>query len=68
MSLPFPAPLGTRALCLNSGRGPTAILAVRRAVAHAVDKAALVKGVFLDVEKPTLFAGLLRPQAAALFL
>ncbi|BAH74695.1 nickel ABC transporter substrate-binding protein [Solidesulfovibrio magneticus] len=51
-------PLGTRALCLNSGRGPTRDLAVRQAVAHAVDKAALVKGVFLDVEKPadTLFA------------
>jgi nickel transport system substrate-binding protein len=51
-------PLGTRTLCLNSGRGPTRELAVRQAVAHAVDKDALVKGVFLGVEKPadTLFA------------
>ncbi|MHC1712488.1 MAG: nickel ABC transporter substrate-binding protein [Solidesulfovibrio sp.] len=51
-------PLGTRALCLNSGRGPTSELAVRQAVAHAVDKNALVTGVFLDVEKraDTLFA------------
>ncbi|GFK92639.1 Nickel-binding periplasmic protein [Fundidesulfovibrio magnetotacticus] len=51
-------PLGTRALCLNSGRGPTAELAVRQAVSHAVDKEALVKGVFLGVEQraDTLFA------------
>ena len=45
-------PLGTRALCLNSGRGPTAELAVRQAIAMAVDKKALVDGVFLGVEKP----------------
>lgn len=51
-------PLGTRALCLNSGRGPTSELAVRQAIAHAVDKDALVKGIFLGVEKraDTLFA------------
>jgi len=50
--------MGTRALCLNSKRGPTAELAVRQAVVHAVDKDALVKGVFLGAEKraDTLFA------------
>ncbi|MFP5221653.1 MAG: nickel ABC transporter substrate-binding protein [Acidobacteriota bacterium] len=50
--------LGTRTLCLNSGRGPTSELAVRQAVTHALDKDALVKGVFLGVEKraDTLFA------------
>jgi nickel transport system substrate-binding protein len=50
--------MGTRALCLNSNRCPTAELAVRQAIAHAVDKEALVKGIFLGVEKraDTLFA------------
>jgi nickel transport system substrate-binding protein len=51
-------PLGARALCLNSGRGPTAELAVRQAISHIVDKDAMVKGIFLGVEKKadTLFA------------
>ncbi|MFZ5427555.1 MAG: nickel ABC transporter substrate-binding protein [Thermodesulfobacteriota bacterium] len=50
--------LGTRAICLNSGRGPTDELAVRQAITHALDKDALVKGIFLGVEKraDTLFA------------
>lgn len=50
--------LGTRTLCFNSKRGPTSELAVRQAIAHAVDKDSLVKGVFLGVEKKadTLFA------------
>lgn len=51
-------PLATRNLAVNSNRGPTRELAVRRAILHAVDKAALVKGIFLDIEKPaeTLFS------------
>ncbi|BBO91815.1 nickel ABC transporter substrate-binding protein [Desulfosarcina ovata] len=43
-------PLCTRSLAINSGRGPTRELAVRQAIQHAVDKDAIVKGVFLDTE------------------
>ncbi|MBT8339163.1 MAG: nickel ABC transporter, nickel/metallophore periplasmic binding protein [Desulfatitalea sp.] len=43
-------PLATRALALNSAHGPTREIAVRRAIQHAVDKEALVKGVLLDTE------------------
>lgn len=43
-------PLATRAIALNSARGSTRELAVRRAIQHAVDKKAIVEGVFLDTE------------------
>lgn len=51
-------PLATRVLAVNSKRGPTADLAVRKAIQHAVNKAALVKAVFYDIEKQadTLFS------------
>lgn len=50
-------PLATRLLAVNSGRFPTDDLAVRRAIARAVDRAALVRHVLLDTE----------PAAEALF-
>ncbi len=43
-------PLATRAIAMNSNRGATRDIAVRRAISHAVDKAALIKGVFLNTE------------------
>lgn len=45
-------------LALNSNRGPTRDLAVRKTLLHAVNKAAIVKGIFLDAEWPAdvLFA------------
>ncbi|MFH1136682.1 MAG: nickel ABC transporter substrate-binding protein [Pseudomonadota bacterium] len=43
-------PLATRAAALNSARGALKELAVRRAIQHAVDKDAMVKGVFLNTE------------------
>jgi nickel transport system substrate-binding protein len=43
-------PMSTRSLAINSGRGATRELAVRQAIQHAVDKDAIVKGVFLDTE------------------
>lgn len=51
-------PLATRVLAVNTKRGSTADLAVRKAVLHAVNKAALVKAVFYDIEKQadTLFS------------
>lgn len=51
-------PLATRLLAVNSGRFPTDDLAVRRAIARAVDRAALVRHVLLDTEPAaeTLFA------------
>ena len=42
--------LSTRAVALNTNRGPTKELAVRRAIQHAVNKDALVKGIFLNTE------------------
>jgi len=45
-------PLATRLLAVNSNRGPTRELAVRRAIQHAVDKAAISGGIFLDTEPP----------------
>ena len=44
------APLSTRAIALNSNRGPTRDIAVRRAILHAVNKDAIVKGIFLNTE------------------
>ncbi|MGD8837379.1 MAG: nickel ABC transporter substrate-binding protein, partial [Desulfobacteraceae bacterium] len=51
-------PLATRALAMNSNRGATRELAVRRAIEHAVDKEAIVKGIFLNTEikADTLYA------------
>jgi nickel transport system substrate-binding protein len=51
-------PLATRMLAVNSGRSPTAELAVRQAIQHGVDRAALVRHVLLDTEPAahTLFA------------
>lgn len=51
-------PLATRAMALNTKKFPTSDVNVRKAVLHAVDKAALVKHIFLDVEiqAETLFA------------
>jgi nickel transport system substrate-binding protein len=43
-------PLSTRAIAINSNRGPTKDLAVRRAILHAVNKDAIVKGIFLNTE------------------
>ncbi|PIE54401.1 MAG: nickel ABC transporter, nickel/metallophore periplasmic binding protein [Dethiosulfovibrio peptidovorans] len=53
-------PRATRLLAINSGCGVTADLAVRKAILHAVDKDALVKGVFLGMEKRADF--LFSPQ------
>lgn len=51
-------PLSTRAMAMNSKRSPTNDINVRRAVLHAVNKAAMVKHIFLGVEKQadTLFS------------
>jgi nickel transport system substrate-binding protein len=51
-------PLASRLLVLNSGRGATAELAVRQAIQHAFNRAALVRDILLDTEAPaeTLFA------------
>lgn len=43
-------PLATRTVALNSNRGATKDLAVRKAIQHAVNKDAIVKGIFLDTE------------------
>jgi len=43
-------PMATRALAINSKRGPTRELAVRQAIQHAVNKEAIVKGIFLNTE------------------
>lgn len=51
-------PMGTMAAALNTAKGPTADLRVRKAIQHLTDKAALVKGVTLDTQPraETLFA------------
>jgi nickel transport system substrate-binding protein len=51
-------PLATRALAINSKRGPTADLKVRQAIQHGVDKTTLAKAVFYGIEKQadTLYA------------
>lgn len=58
-------PLATRLLALNSARFPTDDLAVRQAIAQAIDRAALVRHILLDTEPAaeTLFAETM-PQAA----
>ena len=43
-------PIATRAVALNSGRGPTRELAVRQAILHAVHKDAIIKGIFSGTE------------------
>lgn len=52
------APMETRVLALNSGRGPTADQAVRRAINHAVDKDAMIASVLYGTQlrADTLFA------------
>lgn len=51
-------PTLTRALALNSNRGPTRELRVRQALQYAFNKQALIDGVFYGTETPadTLFA------------
>ncbi|WP_432734855.1 nickel ABC transporter substrate-binding protein [Maridesulfovibrio sp. FT414] len=51
-------PLATRTLAINSNLFPTNDIAVRKAILHAVNKAAIVKYIFLGVEKQaeTLFS------------
>jgi len=51
-------PLATRTLAINSNRFPTNDLAVRTAILHGVDKDAIVKHIFLGVERraDTLFS------------
>jgi nickel transport system substrate-binding protein len=44
-------PLASRVVALNTNRGPTTDLAVRRAIQHAVNKAALVRAIFYGVEQ-----------------
>ncbi|MCU0594957.1 MAG: nickel ABC transporter substrate-binding protein [Desulfobacterota bacterium] len=43
-------PLATRALAINSNRGPTRELAVRKAIQHAVNKDAMIRGIFENTE------------------
>lgn len=50
-------PMGTMAVAVNSAKGPTKELAVRRALQYMADKEALVKGVTLGTQ----------PKADALF-
>jgi len=52
------APMATRVVAINSNRFPTDDLAVRQAILHGVDKAAMVKHIFLGVEPmaDTLFS------------
>lgn len=51
-------PMETRVLALNSNRGPTADLAVRRAINHAVDKDTMIATVLYGTQAraDTLFA------------
>lgn len=51
-------PVGGLVLALNSNRGPTRDLAVRRALQHLTDKDALIRGIFLGTQPraDTLFA------------
>lgn len=44
-------PLNTRAIAINTGRGPTQDLKVRQAIQHSVDKDAIVSGIFYDTEQ-----------------
>jgi len=51
-------PLATRALAVNSNRGPTKELAVRKAIQHAFNKEAMIRGIFMNTEMraDTLFS------------
>ncbi len=44
-------PQASRVIALNSKSGPTADIAVRKAILHAIDKDAMVKGIFLNAEQ-----------------
>ncbi|NJM98800.1 MAG: nickel ABC transporter, nickel/metallophore periplasmic binding protein [Phormidesmis sp. RL_2_1] len=44
-------PLSTRAIAINTGRGPTQDLKVRQAIQHSVDKDAIISGIFYDTEQ-----------------
>ncbi|MEG6505603.1 nickel ABC transporter substrate-binding protein [Nitratidesulfovibrio sp. 1201_IL3209] len=44
-------PQASRVIALNSKSGPTADIAVRKAILHAIDKDAMVKGIFLSAEQ-----------------
>ncbi|HDS1737070.1 nickel ABC transporter substrate-binding protein [Pseudomonas sp. BP8] len=52
------APLATRTLAMNTGRGPTRELAVRQAINHALDKQAIIDKILYGLEPraDTLFA------------
>ncbi len=43
-------PQASRVIALNSKSGPTADIAVRKAILHAINKDAMVKGIFLNAE------------------
>lgn len=44
-------PQASRVIALNSKSGPTADIAVRKAILHAINKDAMVKGIFLNAEE-----------------
>ncbi len=44
-------PLASRLIALNTNKGATRDIAVRMAIEHAVNKAAIVKGIFYGVEQ-----------------
>lgn len=44
-------PLASRVVALNSKRGPTADLAIRQAIQHAINKESLAKAIFYGVEQ-----------------
>lgn len=48
-------PVATQSIAMNSKTGPTADLAVRRAIEHAVDKGAIVDGILYGIEKKADF-------------
>lgn len=52
------APLATRTLAMNTGRGPTRELAVRQAINHGLDKQAIIDKILYGLEPraDTLFA------------
>lgn len=45
------APLATRAVAVNSNRGATKEIEVRQAILHAVNKDAIIKGIFWETEE-----------------
>jgi len=51
-------PISTRVVALNSNKGPTKDLRVRQAIQHAVNKQAIIDGIFYGIEKKadTLFS------------